>query len=141
MSTRVKLVELVDAFEWVSTAGLYENAAYVDRESGNIYWASNANELDEELPEDIEDDTLYITVPHKYDLDLGNALVLGFVKAQLPGSYETVNGYFHQKGAYGRFKALLERNGCLEAWYQYEADAVEHALREWCEANGFQVDL
>lgn len=141
MGAPVKLVELVDAFEWVSAAGPFENAAYVNRESGKIYWASDADELDEELPEDIEDGTLYIAVPHKYDLNLGNALALGFVEERLPSSYETVRGYFHKKGAYGRFKDLLERKGCLEAWYQYEAGAVEQALREWCEANGLQVGL
>ena len=139
MSTPLKLAELMDAFDWVSATGPYGNEAYVNRGSGKIYWSSSTNELDEELPEDIEDGTLYIAVPHKNDLDLGRNLALRFVEEQLPASYEVANGYFHKKGAYGRFKDLLERVGRLEAWYQYEANAIEQALREWGEENGFLV--
>ncbi len=134
-----KLTELVDAFEWVSAGELFENTAYVHRESGRIYLASSENEVDEELPEDIEDDTLYLAVPNKRELDLGNRLALRFAEKLSPGSYELVDGYFHKKGAYARFKDLLDRQGRLEEWYQYEAMAVEQALREWCEENGLQL--
>jgi len=137
----VKLSELLDAFDWVSASGMFENQAYVNRESGKVYWSSSTDELGEELPEDIEDGTLYIAVPHKNEFDLGRSLVLRFVEEQLPDSYERVNGYFHKRGAYARFKDLLERHGRLEAWYQYEARAVEQALREWCEENGLQICL
>ena len=139
MGTLVKLAELTDAFDWVSASGPFENEAYVTRASGKIYWSSRTNELDEELPEDIEDGTLYIAVPHKNDLALGRNLALRFVDENLPASYERACGYFHKKGAYARFKDLLERAGHLEAWYRYEADAVEKALREWGEENGFLV--
>ena len=48
-----------------------------------------------------------------------------------PSSYETVSNFFRQRGAYGKFKDLLERKGQLEAWYEFEAKATELALREW----------
>lgn len=141
MSTPVKLSELLDAFDWVSASGIFENQAYVNRESGKVYWSSSTSELEEELPEDIEDGTLYVTVPHKNEFDLGRSLALRFVEEQLPDSYELVHGYFRKQGAYSRFKNLLERQGRLEAWHQYEAGAVEQALREWSEENGLQVGL
>ncbi|MBW8830009.1 MAG: hypothetical protein JF606_11340 [Burkholderiales bacterium] len=137
----MKLSELLDAFDWVSASGNFENQAYVSRESGRVYWSSSTHEVEEELPEDVEDRTLYVAVPHKNEFDLGRSLALRFVEEQLSGSYDLVNGYFHKKGAYARFKDLLERHGRLEAWYQYEGKAVEHALREWSEENGLQVDL
>ncbi len=142
MSTPVNFTELVDACEWVSVAGFCDKAAYVNRESGTVHWVSDAIDADEELPEDIEDienDIRYLAVPNKHDLDLGRALAMGFVANHLPDSYDTVRGYFHKQGAYARFKNLLERSGCLEAWFQYETDAVAQALREWCEAKGLQV--
>ena len=37
--------------------------------------------------------------------------------------------------AYGRFKDLLASHGQLDAWYVFEAEHTEHALREWCEAH------
>jgi hypothetical protein len=36
-------------------------------------------------------------------------------------------------------KALLANAGQLDAWHRYEAAATEHALREWCESNGFEL--
>jgi hypothetical protein len=141
VSTPVKLSELLDAFDWVSASGIFENQAYIHRESGKVYWSSSTHEVEEELPEDIEDRTLYVAVPHKNEFDLGRSLALRFVEEQLPGSYDLVDGYFHKKGAYSRFKDLLERQGRLEAWYQYEAGAVERALRKWGEENGLQVGL
>lgn len=139
METQVKLTELVAAFDWVSAAGPFENAAYVNRETGAIHWSSSMNELDEELPDDIEDGTRYLAVPHKNELGLGRDLALRFVEENVPNSYELASSYFRKRGAYGRFKDLLERQGCIESWYQYEAEAVEQALREWCRENGLQV--
>jgi len=96
-------------------------------------------EIDEDLPEDIEDSSLYIAVPHKTDLDLGKSLALRFADEVLPESSAEVASFFRQRGAYARFKGLLEHKGQLEAWYAYESQAVACALREWCEANSLQL--
>jgi len=139
MPAHVYLSELVDAHEWVSSAGPYENAAYVSRESGRIFWATDSGDLEEELPEDIEDGTLYVAVPHKHDLDLGQRLVFRFVDDHIPDAYDQVRGYFSGRGAYARFKDLLQRRGVLEAWYSYEQRAGELALREWAESEQLEV--
>lgn len=112
-----------------------ENAAYVSRVTGKVQWASTMIEVEDELPDDIEDGTLYIAVPHKTDLDLGKNLALDFARDCLPQSIDTIAGFFRQRGAYGRFKDLLERKGARQAWYEYEAQAVERALREWSSEN------
>ncbi len=57
-------------------------------------------DLDEELPEDIEDESIYVPVPHKYDLNLGKNLALTFAEEQLADSYDTVSNIFRQRGAY-----------------------------------------
>jgi hypothetical protein len=38
-----------------------------------------------------------------------------------------------------RFKALLERAGQLEAWLDYEQNAIEEALRAWSEEHGLAL--
>ena len=139
MSTPVKHSDLVEALEWVSSGLPFENAAYISRETGEVYWASDPDDLDIVLPEDIEDSTRYIAVPHKNDLDLGRGLVTRFVEAQCPDLYETIRGYFRERGAYARFKELLERKGLLEAWYRHEASETEQALRDWVAENDFQL--
>jgi len=137
--TLVSYADLLTAFEWVSSGAPMENSAFVSRKTGALHWASVLMELDDELPEDIEDGSLYVAVPHKRDLDLGKNLVLNFTDERLPESSATVASFFRHRGAYGRFKDLLERKGMLEAWYEYEAQAVEQALRTWSEENGLQL--
>jgi hypothetical protein len=58
----------------------------------------------------------------------------------LPLKSDEVRDFFRKRGAYSRFKDLLDRCGMLERWYQYEAEAVEEALREWAEDNDIQVE-
>jgi hypothetical protein len=140
MSTSVNLQDLLAAFEWIGAgeAAGVDCEAYVSRATGAIHWSGEG--ADEELPEDIEDETKYVAVPGKSDLELGRSLALRFVEERLPDSYELVHQYFRKKGAYSRFKAELERAGQLEAWYEYEQRAIEESLREWGEENGFVLE-
>ena len=131
---RVSLDELLDAFEWISAGeSIGDCKAFVSRVTGEVYWAGEG--VEEELPDDINDGSLYIAVPKKSGLELGRSLALRFAEESLPDSYDTIHDYFRKRGAYARFKSLLERAGKLEAWHQYEQSATESALREWCEAN------
>jgi hypothetical protein len=116
-----------------------EDSAFVSRKTGATHWASELMELEDELPEDIEDGSIYVAVPHKRDLDLGTNLVLSFTDKRLPESHATVATFFRHRGAYSRFKDLLERKGMLEDWYEYETQAVEEALRTWSAENGLQL--
>ena len=137
MNIPVKLEDLLMAFEWVSggeSMGM-DCEAYVSRTTGTIHWCGEG--VDEEPPEDVEDGTLYVAVPHKNEFDLGRELAIGFVEDHLPGSREAVYGIFRHRGAYSKFKSLLESKGQLDAWHKYEAAATEGALREWAEENGF----
>ena len=95
--------------------------------------------MDEELPEDIDTSDRYISVPHKNDLDLGRNLVLRFAAQEMSDSYERVRSIFQRKGAYARFKDLLETKALLESWYRFEAEAHDKALREWCAENGIHI--
>ena len=130
LSAPVKFEDLLSAYEWVSSSP-YDNEAFVSRLTGNVHWSSSTIELDDELPEDIEDGSIYVAVPNKHELNLGKYLALTFAEEQLADSYQTVTNIFRRPGAYGRFKDLLERRGSLQAWYDFEAKATERALREW----------
>lgn len=137
--TPVSFDELLTSFEWVSSGFSGEDSAYVSRLTGKIFWSSSNNEEAQELPPDIEDEAVYVMVPHKQDLDLGRDLALRFAEAYLPESLPLVDGFFRSRGAYARFKALLERTNQLAHWYEFEQAAVEHALRQWSADNGLQL--
>ncbi|MDO8811026.1 MAG: hypothetical protein Q7J38_03230 [Gallionella sp.] len=139
VSAPIKFDDVLAAYEWVSSSSPAENEAFVSRITGNVHWSSGIIDLDEELPEDIEDGSIYVSVPHKYDLNLGKSLALTFAEERLADSYETVSNIFHQRGAYGKFKDLLELEGRLEAWYEYEANAIELALRECAADQGLLI--
>lgn len=140
MPSRVSLEELLAAFEWVSAgdAAAIDCSAYVNRLSGRVHWVGEG--IEEESPEDIEDGNVYLAVPQSSELDLGRSLVLRFVEEHVPKSHETVSQYFRARGAYSRFKALLERSGQLEAWHLYEQSTIEVARQAWCDEHGLVLD-
>lgn len=135
----VKYPDLLDAFEFVSSGAPFEHSAYIHADTGEIYWVSSMMELEGEVPDDLETSDRYIPVPHKNDLDLGRNLALSFADQELPDAFDAVAGFFRQKGAYRRFKYLLEARGVLEKWYAFEATAIQEALRAWCQDNNIEL--
>ncbi len=128
------------AFEFVSSGAPSEHTASISVATGKIHWHSISFDVedDEDLDEDDAADG-YLSVPHKNDLDLGRRLVLRFVEQTMPGEYDMVADFFRRRGAYGRFKDLLNRRRLLEKWYEFEERATTAALLAWCEENGIQL--
>ena len=135
----VTLETLESALQWSSLGGPYENEALLSRATGEVFLRSMQGDFGEELPDDIEDGTVYIAMPHKNDLDLGRSLVLAFAEEQAPAHLSVIESFFRQRGAYAKFKSLLERTQLLERWYEYEAAATKTALEAWAGENGFTV--
>jgi hypothetical protein len=131
--------EISSAFEFVGSAAPTEHSAYISLDTGRIYFVSELASMDEEVPDDFETSDRYIAVPHKNELELGKTLALQFTAHEMSDAYERVESIFRYKGAYGRFKDLLETKGLLENWYRFESGAHDKALREWCAENGIQV--
>src|SRR5262252_5039275 len=134
----VNFSDLQWAFEFVSSGGMGENEAYLDRQSGRIYWHSEFGDNDEELRDDI-DDQKYIAIPDKRELDLGKPLVLDFAREFLSEDYDEVRRIFSRRAAYRRFKDLLVRQGALERWFDFSSKSEETALPEWCAENGIEL--
>jgi len=134
----VSFFDLQLAFEFVRSGGMGENEAYLDRESGKIYWRSEFGDSDEELPDDI-DDKRYILIPDMRELDLGKPLALDFARKFLPDDHDEVRHIFSRRGAHRRYKDLLVRRGALERWYDFSNKSEETALREWCTENGIEL--
>lgn len=127
----MKFEDIEMAFDFVSSGSPFEHSALICKETGEIYYISEKGDSDE-LPDNVEEEPeKYVEVPHKNDLDLGKRMVLDFAAEYLPDHLATVDRIFRSKGAYRRYKALLEENGLLDAWYKYEALHQKNALREW----------
>ena len=129
----VDLSDIELALEFVSSDYSFDNQAYVNSETGEIYYSGDA--VEEELPEDIDVNDKYILIPTKRDLDLGKTLVLDFAAQEMPDEYNNVYSMFRSRGAYARFKSLLEHLGYIEKWYAYENNATKRAVIRFCEEH------
>jgi uncharacterized protein UPF0158 len=135
----LKYEDLSLAFAFVCSAAPMEHFAYISLDSGAIYWISELNPLEEEVPADLETSERCLEIPHKNDLDLGKNLALDFVAEKLPDQYAEVEGFFQRRGAYARFKDFLARKGRPDDWYAFEAESTDRALKNWCAEHDIQV--
>jgi hypothetical protein len=135
----INLDELRNAFEFVSSGPSSQNFAYMCMDTGIIYWKSNVMDLEEEIPTDLDTSDRYIAVPHKNDLQLGQSLALSFIDQEIPHEYNFVASLFRKRGAYRRFKELLQSVGLLEKWFAFEANASDIALQNWCNENNIEL--
>jgi hypothetical protein len=55
-----------------------------------------------------------------------------------PGELDKVYSIYRKKGAYSRYKDLLDRLGLLDKWYNYEDQKKKTALKEWCKENSIK---
>ena len=133
-TARVTFSEIEQAFFFVNSAEMGMHSAVLHRPTGQVYCSSEIGDMDEISEADLDWDEC-IEIPNKNELDLGRDLVFEFVAEHLPDDYERVDRIFRKRGAYSRFKDLLEAKGSLQRWYDFENQREEQALRRWCEEN------
>lgn len=135
----VNYSDLEMAFDFVSAGAGYDHAAYLNKESGEIFYESDSS--DDEIPEDVFENPKYINIPDKKDFGLGKPLAIKFTELYLPNDIKKVYAIFSSKGAYSSFKSLLETKNQLENWYEYEQYAIKQAIIKWCEHNGVELEI
>src|SRR4051812_35032826 len=136
---KVQFFDIECAFEFVSCQPQYQNSAWLSLDTGEFYYLSGLGDSDE-LPEDAEDSDRYVQIPHKNQFDLGRELVRDFAAERLPDRFDEIEDFFGSRGAYARFKDLLQSLGRLEEWYRFENERTETALKAWCAENGIEVE-
>ena len=136
---KVNFDEIENAFEFVSAGPQYEQSAVIDKLTGKIYYQSEMTGIDE-FPKDLDNNIEnYIFIPHKNDLDLGKQLVFDFCAEFLEDEINEVYHIFSRKGAYHRFKILVDSKGLLDKWYNYENEKKKSALLNWCKDNHISI--
>ena len=134
----MKFDDIEMALYYVSSDQPFINSAFISKVTGEVYYTSLIGDSDE-LPDDIDDGEIYISVPHKNDLGLGRELVFEFVSTFIPNDIDQVRRMFARKGAYSRYKQLLDRRHKLEDWRKFEGARQTAALIEWCEENDIPI--
>ena len=90
---RIKFSDIELAFYYVNSAPMTANVAVICKETGEIFYASDYDDVDE-IPEEVYDRDDCIEIPHKNDLDLGRNLVFEFVEQYLPSDFERIKQIF-----------------------------------------------
>jgi hypothetical protein len=137
--TPVKLDALEDALLFLGGGDMYGNTAWVCRETGEVLCHSDDTDDFGPVPDDIDDEDRYLPVPDQHELELGKPLALVFARTYLADCYEQVCGMFAHRGAYARFKDLLQHHQSLDAWHQWETEQTRQALRTWYADNGITL--
>jgi hypothetical protein len=135
----MKFDDIEHAFFFVSSVSQFGGNVMLCKETGELFYISEMGDSDD-LPEDIEDSEKYIEIPHKNDLDLGKSLVIDFISETCSELLGQVHDIFRRKGAYSRYKALLDSKGLLDAWYKYEDRRTKEELRAWCAENDIELN-
>ena len=125
---------------YVSSGMMLSTEAYISRESGEIFYVSDDPDLNVGNPKDLDNYEKYIEVPGKVELGIGKRVVFQFVSKVMPEKLDEVERIFCRKGAYSRFRSLLERNRKLEEWYKYESESMKKELGYWAEEEGFELE-
>jgi hypothetical protein len=133
--------EIEHAYEFVNFDSYGMNRAVFRKDTEEILYQSELGDMKEiEIAEDMLDDENCIDIPRKNDLDLGQTLVFEFMEEKLPEKLVVVENFFRHSGAYSNFKALLEAEGLLQSWYDFESLEQEKALRQWCKDNNIKLE-
>lgn len=138
MNIRVKYSDIEMAFFHVSGDSQGMNMAILDRSNGKFYYSCDL--LGEnDIPDGLEESETAVEIPHKNDLKLGQTLIFKFIDLNIPNESDYVSRIFRKKGAYSRYKDFLESKDLLEEWYNFENEAQEKALREWCKEENIEL--
>ncbi|WP_440224806.1 hypothetical protein ACQQ2N_06105 [Dokdonella sp. MW10] len=135
----MNLDDLMLACEFVSSgeSSGFDCGAYVDKTTGAVHMVGEG--MEDEVPDHIDDLTLFAPVPRRRDMDLGSWLAIAFAAEHLADRLDDVRQAFRRSGAYAKFRSILMQAGQYEAWGAYEQAALERELQRWCEANDFVV--
>ena len=93
------------------------------KQSGKIYWHSELLDDVEDTPTTSRTTTNTWTIPDKRTLDLGKPLALDFAREFLPNDFDMVRQIFSRRGAYAKFKDLLEHRRMLDRWYDFRGES------------------
>ena len=135
----VNAEDLEDALLMVSEPGT-EAEAWVSRATGEVHASSELlDEAAAPLPDDIDDASRYVPVPHISTLDLGLELVFDFANAALPDEAGRVQEMFRRADGYRHFSELVEERGLTDRWHHFREAQTRAVLAAWCEENGLEL--
>ncbi|MBW2186400.1 MAG: hypothetical protein JRG71_08390 [Deltaproteobacteria bacterium] len=127
-----------DAFNYISEGQPGDRRAMVHRGTGKVFLESVKSEFDK-IPPEFDNDTDYLLIPSRQDLDPGKGLILEFFNTHAQSEVPQVKAIFNRSGAFRNVKALMRSLQLLDFWHLYEEQRIDELLRKWCQDNGLPL--
>jgi len=78
-----------------------------------------------------------LPLPDKFEIHEW-AIMRRFALAQAGPVLRELEHAIHGSGAFRHFRAVIDRLGLREAWYQYRDEAVKQIARDWLDSHGIR---
>jgi hypothetical protein len=151
VATRVSLVEVIDALEFVAD----EMSSFVGRRTGQVVTLSHEEmrlaEEDsiEDLPDwqekqlrlarDVLESTDWLELPSRFDVNEWEIMSRFGQSLPMPAQREEILDAIRGSGAFRQFKNAVRRLRLDEAWFAFRGSAFEEIARSWLSENGFEI--
>lgn len=134
---KVKLSDIIDAIEMMDQYSEY----FLDQKTGEIEWINDMTMGQEEKEQiyDRLDEHGFYRLPTSYDIreyDIMEDFIDGMPEAVQGRMYQAIQG----KGAFRRFKDMVNDMGIEQTWYDFQNDAYKRKAIRWCEENGVEYE-
>lgn len=118
--------------------------AYLDTQTGEVEWFSDYNSEYLGNNEDFKawwneeyegPDDRFVRMPRRWEIN-DYHIMEDFIES-LPDekAADSLARAIEGRGAFGRFRAVVDSLGKLDEWYAFKHDAYVQITREWCEEN------
>ena len=86
------------------------------------------------------EDGRWIAAPEQYEINEYRMMVDFAAGVTDPHTRELLSVALDGKGAFRRFRDVLDRTGLTDEWYAFRHDAYVIIVREWCEDHGIPYE-
>ena len=83
----------------------------------------------------LENQNDYLPLPDKYDFNEYRIIEKFIARVVIPKQLQMLSQSIQGKGAFRRFKAVLEKLGLVDEWYKYRGQKLREFVEFWCKEN------
>lgn len=139
LGMKVKLGVILDAIEMVDDNYTY----FLDLETGDSVFLADElitgldNEgLEDEIEENLE---RYLRLPTKFEIHEYH-IMEEFIWTLKGERADKLDCAIRGRGAFRRFKDLVDRMGISQQWYDFQAEYYRKLAIDWCQEHGLEYE-
>lgn len=88
----------------------------------------------------LENQEDYLPLPEKYDFNEYRVIEKFISTVVVPKQVEMLSHSIRGKGAFRRFRTVLERLGLVEEWYKFKEQKLREFVEFWCQENTIEFE-